>query len=269
MGPLDLQAGFGQVMVLLQTDLMKTRIARISLSALAGLGFLAASALNATAQMAVAPNSSATTPSVEAAPLRLSQGVADVLKLAKAQVSEDTIVAFIESSGTAYNLSANEIVYLRSQGVSDRVLTAMLGQRNKLAEAAAAAAQVAPAPPPPSDSNAGPPQYAPAAAQPAMAPVQDATAAAPPSTAYVVPSSSPSYVYPGYDASSAWGYPYYGGYYGYGYPGVTLGIGLGGGWYGGGWYGGYRGGGWYGGYHGGYHGAYGGYHGGYGSAHHH
>jgi hypothetical protein len=252
-------------MVSLQTDLMKTRVAAISLSALAGLGLLAGSAMNIAAQISVAPNASTTASSVQAAPVRLSYGVADVLKLAKAHVSEDTIVAYVANSGTAYNLTVDEIVYLKEQGVSDRVLTAMLDQRNKLAEAAAQTAQLAPAPPQANYPDAGAPQYAPAAVQPSATDMQTAPAAAPASSVYVIPSSSPTYGYPGYYPSYSWGYPYYGGYYGYGYPGVglSLGFGWGGGWCGSGWSGGYRG--WYGGYHGGY----GGYHGGYGGGHHH
>jgi len=244
---------------------MKTRFAAIPISAVVGLCLLTASALNVAAQISVAPNVSSTAPAVPAAPVRLSYGVADVLKLAKAHVSEDTIIAYVANSGTAYNLTVNEIVYLKEQGVSDHVLTAMLDQRNRLAVAAAQTAQVAPPPAQPVDGGAGAPQYAPAAAQPPPY-GQDATAAAPASSVYVIPSASPTYVYSGYYPSYSYGYPYYGGYYGYGYPGLAVGIGFGGVWCGSGWCGGYHG--CYGGYHGGYCG-YGGYHGGGGGGHHH
>jgi hypothetical protein len=251
---------------------MKTRIAPISIAAVVGLGLIAASALNLPAQIAVAPNPGTTTPPAQTAAVRLSYGVADIVKLAKAHVNEDTILAYIGTSGTVYNLGANEIIYLKEQGVSDRVLTAMLEQRNRLTVAAAQTAQAAPPSAQPVDGGAGAPQYAPAAAQPPPY-GQDATAGAPASSVYVIPSAAPAYAYPDYYPSYAWGYPYYGGYYGYGYPGVSLGFGWGGGWYGSGWYGGYRG--YYGGYHGGYggyggyHWGYGGYHGGGGGGHHH
>ena len=51
--------------------------------------------------------------------------VADVVKLSQAKVDEGTIVAFVQSS-TGANLSASEIIDLRSQGVSDRVVVALL-----------------------------------------------------------------------------------------------------------------------------------------------
>jgi len=237
--------------VSLQTDIMKTRFAPISISVLAGLGLLTASAMNLAAQISVAPNVSSTAPAVPAAPVRLSYGVADVLKLAKAHVSEDTIIAYVANSGTAYNLTVNEIVYLKEQGVSDHVLTAMLDQHNKLAVAAAQNVQAAPGPPQANYSEAGPPQYAPAVAQPPAMDMQTAPAAASDSSVYVIPSSSQTYVYSGYYPSYAYGYPYYGGYYGYGYPGLAVGIGFGGVW---------CGSGWCGGYHGGYHGGGGGGH---------
>jgi hypothetical protein len=53
--------------------------------------------------------------------------VADVVKLSQAKVDEGTIVAFVQSS-TGANLSASEIIDLRSQGVSDRVVVALLNQ---------------------------------------------------------------------------------------------------------------------------------------------
>jgi hypothetical protein len=230
---LDLRAGFREGMTSLQTDIMKTSVVAISTSALVGLGLLTASALNVAAQISVAPNVSTPAPAAQAAPVRLSYGVADVVKLAKAHVSEDTILAYVGNSGTAYNLSVNEILFLKEQGVSDRVLAAMLDQRNRLAAAAAQNAQAAPAPPPANYPDAGAPQYAPAAAQPGPY-AQDPAAAAPASSVYVIPGASPSYVYPGDYSSYSYGYPYYGGYGGYG----------------------------------GYHGGYGGYHGGSGSGGH-
>ena len=244
-------------MSLSQTDVMKTRIASLSLSAVAVLGLLTASALDLRAQDPVTSNATTPSPAAQSAPVQLSYGVAEVVKLAKANVSEDTILAFIGNSGRVYNLTVNEIVYLRQQGMSDHLLTAMLEQRRNVTESAA---------PQPNYASASAPQYAPVAAQPATT-VQAAPAGAPVSTVYVMPSSSTSYVYPGAYPAYTDGYPYYGGYAGYAYPGLSLslGFGIGSGWCGTGWYGGggYRGyGGWGGYYGGGYRGGGGGYYGG-------
>jgi hypothetical protein len=215
----------------------------------ASLGAASLVVLNASAQTP-APASAAPAPAVtDTAPVKLPYGVEDVLKLTRAQVSEDVTLNFIHNTGTIYNLSPNDIVYLRNQGVSDRVINTMLDQRKNVP--AETAAQTAPPPavatsPAPiyPDANAAAaaqasPQYAPTYAQPAPAYVEPQPAYAPPSTVYVIPYSSGGYYYPSY-------YPYYGGYYGYYGPSVTFGFG-------------YRGGGYYGGYRGGYHG---GYHGG-------
>jgi len=68
------------------------------------------------------------------APQRLPYGVDDVLNLSRARISEDVIVDYIRSSGTAYTLGPREIVYLRDEGVSDHVITTMIDQRKKVAE---------------------------------------------------------------------------------------------------------------------------------------
>src|SRR3954463_13055858 len=56
----------------------------------------------------------------------LPYGVDDVLKLTHAKVGEDVVVAFVQNSGIGYSLRANDIVYLRDQGVSDHVISVML-----------------------------------------------------------------------------------------------------------------------------------------------
>src|SRR5260221_4153750 len=63
------------------------------------------------------------------AEVKVPYGVPDILKLSRAQVNEGVILSYIQNSGTVYNLEANDIVYLRGQGVSDAVVTAMLNQR--------------------------------------------------------------------------------------------------------------------------------------------
>ena len=61
------------------------------------------------------------------APL-LSYGVDQIIRLSQASVSEDTIINFIHNSGSSYGLDANQIVYLKQQGVSDNVINTMLSQ---------------------------------------------------------------------------------------------------------------------------------------------
>jgi hypothetical protein len=179
-------------------------------------------------------------PASETRAVQLSSGVAEILKLGRAHVGDEVVIAFIRNSGRSYHLSASEILYLRAQGVSDQVVTAMLtAGQNVAATSAQPPPQPAPTQPPADWANSNP-QYAPDATQPA--PSYDAAAPvyAQPSAGYAYP--APSYGYYGYA-------PYY-----WGYPAFSLGFGFGGGYYGGyyrrGYYG-YHGGGYYGGYHGG------------------
>ena len=166
----------------------------------------------------------------ETRPVQLSSGVADILKLVRAKVSDTITLSFIRNSGRTYHLSTPEILYLREQGVSDPVLTAMLDQQRNVA---ATAAQAVP--------------------QPASAYVAASPAYVQPSPVYVEP--VPSYNYYDYGYYNSW--PYYGGYY-LDYPSWSFSLG-----YGGGHYGGYHGGGHHGdGHPGGGHGG-GGHPGGY------
>ncbi len=159
----------------------------------------------------------------------LPYGVADVLKLSQAQVSEDVVLNYIQNSGTIYNLGPREIVFLRSQGVSDRVVNAMLDQKRKVTETAAAAAPN-PGPTPVLSAPAAP-DYSQVAPQPAPAP----------STVYTIPPPTVSYPYYNYYYSypyyAPYGYyypSYYGGYYRG--PVVSFGFRFGGGHYRGGWH---------------------------------
>src|SRR6185436_4785016 len=113
---------------------------RISTRPLRALPVVTALALSAIA-IAAQDSTSATTNSAASAPgtiaqkatsqtaVQLSSGVPDVLKLSQANVSEDTIIAYVQASGRSYDgMSASEIVYLHEQGVSDSVVNAMLNQ---------------------------------------------------------------------------------------------------------------------------------------------
>jgi hypothetical protein len=143
------------------------------------------------------------------------------------------ILNYIQNSGTAYNLGATEIVYLRNEGVSDRVLTAMLDQKRRVIETATTNAQVAQAQAPGSTQIYNVQQ---APVQPAPVYVQYPPPE-PASTVHVIPYPAaraayygtsgyyPYLRYPYY----AYGYPGYSGYSGYwwGGPSISLGFGFG------------------------------------------
>src|SRR5439155_21768228 len=127
---------------------------------------------------------------------RLPYGVADVLKLCRAQAGEDVVVSYVQNSGTIYNLGPNEIVYLKNDGVSERVLNAMLEQRRRVAEASVQA-------PPPAQP------YPNAQSAPVEAPVVPTYSSG--SSVYVIPYSGATYAYDYYPYYSS--YPYYYPYY--------------------------------------------------------
>jgi opacity protein-like surface antigen len=136
---------------------MGRRISTVRRLALIASVLAALSVSSVTAQDSSKPapssDSKETTAVSQSAPVQLSAGVLDVLKLVQSKVSDDIIVSFIHKSGVTYNLGASEIIYLRGQGVSDHVITAMLNQRGKTPVTAVPAvpaqpstAHVAPAP---------------------------------------------------------------------------------------------------------------------------
>lgn len=182
----------------------------------------------------------------------LAWATQEVLKLCRARVSEETVMAFVGRATTSFDLTADDILYLKEQGVSERVLNAMLSQRPNPGTTVAAAAV-------PSPTNSGGGGKASVLTAPGVPQTPTVVYQQPPPTVVyqqappVVVRSSPTYVYSAPYYSSYGCYPYYG----WGYPRVSLSFGFG--YYGGHW-GGYRGG-YCGGYRGGfYHG--GGYHGG-------
>jgi len=233
---------------------MKTSNWQKLLATLAVAG-LVVSASTVPAQNATAPTAAPTAPAAPAPPApvapvpapQLAYGVPQILQLAQAKISDDTIIAFIRNSGIGYGLNASQIIYLRQQGLTDAVITAMLNQPGP---AVAVALPSTPAPQPVYSAPAQVPvqTYAPATSTPNVTYVEAA-----PATTYVQTVPTTTYYYQPYYQ------PYYDPYYysGYYYPPVSLsfgwGWGLGGGWHGGG---GFRGGG------GGFHGGGGGFHGG-------
>src|ERR1035437_1341328 len=88
----------------------------------------------------------------------LPPGVQDVVKLVKAGLGEEVVLAHIRNAGASYTLSADQIIYIHDQGVTENVMKALLGSGS-----AAPAAPSAPAPAP-----------APVAATPAPMPATQA-----------------------------------------------------------------------------------------------
>lgn len=202
----------------------------------------------------------------------LPPAATQIVKLEQAKISDNTIITYINTSGSSYGLDAGQIIYLKQQGVSDAVLNAMLTQPRYSAPATGApqASYMADAadqqtPPssivttvPDSDSSIIPP----ATPAPAVTYVQSAP------TYYYTPSYYPYYGYNPviYFPRVSFGWNWYGGgwHWGGGWHGTTV-------WHGGGWSGGWHGGGswhagggWSGGSHGGgsWHGGGGGHGGG-------
>ena len=123
------------------------------------------------------------------APSDLPSGVQEVVKLAKAGLSEEVLLAKIKNDGVSYNLTTDQIIYLSSAGVSQNVITALMqtkpgsGPATPAAAVATNSAPAAPAqaePPPLDAAPAGPTAAAPTTAPaPIMAPAPAATAPAP------------------------------------------------------------------------------------------
>jgi hypothetical protein len=214
-------------------------------------------ASNVLAQPSSTPTTAATTAPAAAQPAaasqpapQLSYGVSEVVQLAHANVGDDTIIAYIKSSGNSYGLDVDQIIYLRQQGVSEAVITTMLSQPRP---GVAVVTPTTPAPLPVAATD-----YSGQAPPPVT---YDQTQ--PDTTYYYQPYYYPAYAwYPPVTFSFGWG-GYYGGYRGGYYRGGWHGgggvvHGGGGGWHGGGggWHGGASSGGWHGG------GSGGGWHGG-------
>jgi len=194
-------------------------IASIALS----LSVLPSFAQDTPATPSASTSVTATVTTSSAEPVKLPYGVEDVLKLSRAQVSEDVITTYIHNTGTVYNLGPQDIVYLKQQGVSDRIINTMMDQRRIANEVAAqaqqqqAAAQQSAAI---ADNNylVATPAYS--ESQPEVPEVTQPAA----SSLYVIPYPTPTYPY----SYRPYYYPYSYSYYGYGGPVIGFRFGLGG-----------------------------------------
>ncbi len=86
----------------------------------------------------------------QTAPAAVSPGLQEVIKLTKAHMTDDVILAYIRNSGTGYNLSANDVLYLNSQGVSQPVISALLQSKGAAPSPAPAGNYAPPTQPAPS-----------------------------------------------------------------------------------------------------------------------
>ena len=163
---------------------------------------------------------------------RLAYGVQDVLSLRAAQVSEDVIATYIQTSGTTYSLRPSDIVHLHNQGVSDRVINLMLSQGRVAAEVTNQAPAMMPVVPVVNVATTAPQTQAasePALFIPGQNAAEIAAACTPvmqeaPSTLYVIPYGSSCRYRSTYSLYGNY-YPTYGAY-GYGYtPSYTVRLG--------------------------------------------
>jgi len=90
-------------------------------------------------------------------PANLSQGLAEIVKLAQAHVDEGVILSYIKSSGQLYSPSAEEILYLKDLGLSQNVIAALFnGMPPVVSQESEETAAAAPAPPPAPRSDVQP-----------------------------------------------------------------------------------------------------------------
>lgn len=182
---------------------------------------------------AVQADPAATAPAAQKQ-VRVSEAASVLLKLAKGQVSEQVIVTYIENARRNFELSADEIVYLKQEGVSDKIVAAALAHHASIPQAVVSVPQE----PAPAPMQSAPQQTV------VMAPPQTTYVEAAPQPVYVYSSPSYSYfdAYPYYYSYYPYRYPYYPYRNGYGSPTFSVNFGFGHGYYGGGYRGGFGGG---------------------------
>ncbi len=168
---------------------------------------------------ASAPPATSSPPAmIEAAPAtvapaqKLPYGADDVLKLSRGKINDDIILTYVQTSGMIYDLKPRDVVFLKEQGVSDKVVNAMLDQRRRFEEKAAAQKDSAEAiaaapfvPGTPTPISDAPPPFTPEpiANYPTPAPVE--VIQPPVSTLYVIP-YGPSGYRPYYRTLPGFGY---------------------------------------------------------------
>jgi hypothetical protein len=105
----------------------------------------------------------------QTSPSNLSPDLQEAVKLSQSHMGDDVIVNFIRNSGKSYRLSADDIIYLNSQGVSQGVISAL----QTASSASPAPVVSAPTTPPPPAPMPAPPVAVPAPAPQAVAVVAE------------------------------------------------------------------------------------------------
>jgi len=117
-------------------------------------------------------------------PPNLPPGVQDVVRLSKAGLSENIILSKVRQDGVSYNLTTDQIIYLKNQGVPESVIGAMV-------QGGSAGAPPAPASTPSAPPPAAPPQAG-TAAPSGGATMPPPPPAGPPEAGAAAPESAPA-----------------------------------------------------------------------------
>jgi hypothetical protein len=152
--------------------------------------------LSAYGQTPGAPAPGAPAQAQAAAPVNLSPGAAEVTRLASSGVGDDVVLAYIQNSQAPFNLSADDVLYLKDLGLSPQVTSAMLNHDNTL-RGQGQPQQYAPAAPAP----AAPPPAAPMAPAPVA---QPPPVAAPPPAYVTSPPADVTYFYNDLSPYGSW-----------------------------------------------------------------
>src|ERR1039457_154664 len=88
--------------------------------------------LSGYAQVPGAPVPGAPEQAQAAVAVNLSPGAAEVVRLASSGVGDDVALAYIQNSQAPFNLSADNVLYLKDVGLSPQVTSAMLSHDSAL-----------------------------------------------------------------------------------------------------------------------------------------
>lgn len=138
----------------------------------------------------------------------LSTGAAEVDKLIKSGIGDDVILSYVGQSQTYFGLSASDLVTLKNDGVSAKVVTAMLNHDSALRSQQGLAVSAPPAP------NA--PATASGSATPAGSTTVVVNPLPAPQTEIIPTSPGPDYIWnPGWWSWDGTGWIWFGGYWGH------------------------------------------------------
>ncbi len=97
----------------------------------AGVGALSGGLIGNSVEQAEHRAEVRATAAAAGAPQRGPLGMMDVVSMSQAGVSDPVIISQIRTTGSAFNLSSNDTIFLKQQGVTDAVLTEMLATANR------------------------------------------------------------------------------------------------------------------------------------------